>query len=73
MARFCPSRGFILNLEGMQPRSQVLSPTRLSLSRSVGTGRREPWERVWRGWGFAVPFYFVQDCISSEFCHPIPD
>ena len=32
MARFCPSRGFILDL-----------------------GR----------WGFAVPFYFVQDCRSS--------
>ena len=30
MARFCPSRGFILDLGG--------------------------------GWGFAVPFYFVQDC-----------
>ena len=29
MARFCPSRGFILDLGG---------------------------------WGFAVPFYFVQDC-----------
>ena len=27
----------------MQPRFQVLSPTR----RSVGTGRREPWERGW--------------------------
>ena len=26
-----------------QPRSQVLSPI-LSLSRTVGTGRREPWE-----------------------------
>ena len=35
--------GFIYVL-GRQPRSQVLSPTRLSLSRSVGTGRREPWE-----------------------------
>ena len=32
MARFCPSRGFILDLGG---------------------------------WGFAVPFYFVQDCSSS--------
>ena len=30
MARFCPSRAFILDLGG--------------------------------GWGFAVPFYFVQDC-----------
>ena len=30
MARFCPSRHFILDLGG--------------------------------GWGFAVPFYFVQDC-----------
>ena len=30
MVRFCPSRGFILDLGG--------------------------------GWGFAVPFYFVQDC-----------
>ena len=29
MARFCPSRGFILDLGG---------------------------------WGFSVPFYFVQDC-----------
>ena len=19
---------------------------------------------IWRGWGFAVPFYFVQDCSS---------
>ena len=33
MARFCPSRGFILDLGG----------------------------GAWR-WGFAVPFYFVQDC-----------
>ena len=33
MARFCPSRGFILDLGG-------------------------------GGWGFAVPFYFVQDCTS---------
>ena len=29
-----------------EPRSQALSRTRLSLS-SVGTGRREPWERGW--------------------------
>ena len=35
MARFCPSRAFILDL-----------------GRGVG------------GWGFAVPFYFVQDCSS---------
>ena len=28
-----------------QPRAQVLSPTRLS--RSVGTGWREPWEQGW--------------------------
>ena len=34
MARFCPSRGFILDLGG--------------------------------GWGFAVPFYFVQDCSSNR-------
>ena len=34
----------LFQLEG-QPRSQVLSPTRLSLSRFAGTGRREPWER----------------------------
>ena len=33
MARFCPSRGFVLDLGGGG-----------------------------RGWGFAVPFYFVQDC-----------
>ena len=33
MARFCPSRGFILDLGG---------------------------------WGFAVPFYFVQDCSLIE-------
>ena len=33
----------------MQPRSQVLSPTRLSLSlfRYVEAGRREPWEQSW--------------------------
>ena len=35
MARFCPSRAFILDLGG---------------------------------WGFAVPFYFVQDC-SKKFGH----
>ena len=29
----------------LQPLSQVLSPARLS--RSVGTGRREPWEQGW--------------------------
>ena len=34
MARFCPSRAFILDLGG--------------------------------GWGFAVPFYFVQDCRSLD-------
>ena len=46
-----------LSLPILQPRSQVLSPTRLlpfiipfiavhqSVHRSVGTGRREPWER----------------------------
>ena len=28
-----------------QPHSQVLSPTHLSLSHSMWTGRREPWER----------------------------
>ena len=28
-----------------QPHSQVLSPTPLSLSHSMWTGRREPWER----------------------------
>ena len=22
---------------------------------------------IWRGWGFAVPFYFVQDCSSITF------
>ena len=38
MARFCPSRGFILDLGG---------------------------------WGFAVPFYFVQDC-SSLLILPLP-
>ena len=33
----------------MQPRSQVLSPTRLSLSlfRSVEASRGEPWEQDW--------------------------
>ena len=42
------------NVDGFsQPHSQVLSPTRretrlsVSLSCSVGTGRREPWERGW--------------------------
>ena len=34
MARFCPSRGFILDLGG--------------------------------GLGFAVPFYFVQDCLKAS-------
>ena len=33
----------IINNGKLQPLSQVLSPTRLS--RSIGTGRREPWER----------------------------
>ena len=37
MARFCPSRGFILDLGG-------------------GGG----------GWGFSVPFYFVQDCSHTD-------
>ena len=32
-----------LSSRSSQPRSQVFSPT----SRSVGTGRREPWERGW--------------------------
>ena len=36
------------NVDGFsQPHSQVLSLTCRSLSRSVGTGRREPWERGW--------------------------
>ena len=35
MARFCPSRGFILDLGGGG------------------------------GWGFDVPFYFVQDCSDT--------
>ena len=36
-----------LNQEFTQPRSQVLCPTHLSLARarSVGAGRREPWDR----------------------------
>ena len=34
MARFCPSRAFILDLG--------------------------------RGWGFAVPFYFVHDCLKAS-------
>ena len=32
---------------------------------------RAPSSLIWRGWGFAVPFYFVQDYSSAEFCYPI--
>ena len=37
MARFCPSRGFILDFGGGG-----------------------------EGWGFAVPFYFVQGCSMNQ-------
>ena len=33
---------------------------------------RAPLSLIRGGWGFAVPFYFVQDCSSAEFCYPIP-
>ena len=40
-----------------QPRSQVLS---YPLSRSVGTGRREPWERGWpRALYFSIIAVFI--------------
>ena len=32
---------------------------------------RAPLSLIRGGWGFAVPFYFVQDCSSAEFCYPI--
>ena len=43
-AATCPAVG--TKKEGKcQTRCQVLSPTSLPVSRSVGTGRREPWEK----------------------------
>jgi len=61
---------YCLGQRTKQPRSQVLSPTHLSLSlsRSVGTGRREPWER---GWGQnarrLVLTPFIGNCNTANF------
>ena len=56
---FWPIRGCVARLGG-SPRSQILS-------RSVGTGRREPWERGWdRVWILTSLSRETAYIISSE-------
>ena len=64
------TRATILDKINGKPRPPPLPPKSRMGKWSV-FALRAPSSLICGGWGFAVPFYFVQDYSSAEFCYPI--
>ena len=58
------TRATILDKINGKPRPPLPPKSRMGKWRVFAL--RAPSSLIWGGWGFAVPFYFVQDCLKAS-------